>query len=95
MKVNVIGAGYVGLVSGLVLASIGHKVRVLDIDQDKIRSINNKQLPFYEKGLRKILVKSINEKCFSAYEFKVENFGDPEIILICVGTPTVNKKFTY
>ncbi len=94
MKVNVIGAGYVGLVSGLVLASIGHKVRVLDIDQDKIRSINNKQLPFYEKGLRKILVKSINDKCFSAYEFKVENFGDPEIILICVGTPTVNKKIS-
>ena len=94
MKVNIIGAGYVGLVSGLVLASIGHKVRVLDNDRDKIDLINNKQLPFYEKGLENILVKSINHKYISAHEFKIENFGNPEIILICVGTPTVNKKIS-
>ena len=43
MKVNIIGAGYVGLVSGLVFASIGHKVRILDNDKNKITTINNKK----------------------------------------------------
>ena len=94
MKINIIGAGYVGLVSGLVFASIGHKVRILDNDKNKITTINNKKLPFYEKGLQGLLSKSINNKCFSAYEFKVENFGDPDVIIVCVGTPTINKKIS-
>ena len=38
MKINIVGAGYVGLVTGLVLANVGHEVKVFDDDKEKVTS---------------------------------------------------------
>ena len=48
MRISVIGAGYVGLVTAAALASTGHNVIVVDIDKDKINSINRGELPIFE-----------------------------------------------
>ena len=50
MNIVIIGTGYVGLVTGVGLASIGNKVTFVDLDADKINKLNNKNLPFYEPG---------------------------------------------
>ena len=94
MKVNIVGAGYVGLVTGIILASEGHRVRLFERDIEKIEAIATKKIPFYEKGLKKLLLKTTKNKKFSIHEFKLENFDEPDIFLICVGTPTVNNNIS-
>jgi UDPglucose 6-dehydrogenase/GDP-mannose 6-dehydrogenase len=61
MKISVIGTGYVGLVSGVCLAEIGHSVYCVDIDQTKIDRINNGDSPIYERGLDDLLQKNTGQ----------------------------------
>ncbi|CAG0981315.1 MAG: UDP-glucose/GDP-mannose dehydrogenase family protein [Rhodocyclales bacterium] len=51
MKITVIGTGYVGLVSGTCLAEVGNDVLCLDLDAEKIRTLNSGGLPIHEPGL--------------------------------------------
>ena len=66
MKISVVGTGYVGLVTGVGLASIGHQVVCVDIDAAKVKKINNGQSPIHEKDLdkllKKVLVMSIQKR---------------------------------
>ena len=55
MKVSIIGTGYVGLITGVCLASKGHTVNCYDIDIDIVNSINNGIPPIYELKLEKML----------------------------------------
>ena len=56
MRISVIGAGYVGLVTGACLAKLGNEVVLIDIDKEKLEAINNsKALPIYEEGLNELL----------------------------------------
>ncbi|MDO8264617.1 MAG: UDP-glucose/GDP-mannose dehydrogenase family protein [Gallionella sp.] len=52
MKITVIGAGYVGLVSGTCLAEVGNDVLCLDVDAEKIRILEEGGIPIYEPGLQ-------------------------------------------
>ena len=52
MMIGVVGLGYVGLVTAVVLASQGNKVVGIDTSDDKISSLNSGQLLFYEPGLK-------------------------------------------
>ena len=88
MNIVIVGTGYVGLVTGVGLASMGNKVTFVDLDQDKISQLNNKNLPFYEPGLNKYFE---DNETFERMEF-VSNYsdvkwGDIEIVFICVQTP--------
>jgi UDPglucose 6-dehydrogenase len=47
MKITVIGTGYVGLVTGTCLAEMGNQVLCLDLDEDKIRILNDGQVPIH------------------------------------------------
>jgi UDPglucose 6-dehydrogenase len=49
-KVGVVGAGYVGLVTGACLAHIGHRVTLVDVDEQKVAALERGELPFYEPG---------------------------------------------
>lgn len=60
MKIIVVGAGYVGLVTGACLASLGHQVTFVDSDQNKIASLNAGIVPIYEAGLEESLTKYIH-----------------------------------
>ena len=45
-KIAIIGTGYVGLVTGLGFAKLGHSIHFLDIDKEKISKLKNQELPF-------------------------------------------------
>ena len=88
MNIVIIGTGYVGLVTGVGLASLGNKVNFIDLDTDKISKLNNKNLPFYEPGLDKYFE---NDEIFTSMQFFSSytdvDWQDIEIVFICVQTP--------
>ena len=55
MKIAVMGCGYVGLVSGTCLASLGHKVIGVDVDQKRVESLSRGEIPIYEPGLSELI----------------------------------------
>ena len=56
MNIVIAGVGYVGLITGLGLAKLENKIQFLDIDSNKINKLINKELPFYEPGLKELFV---------------------------------------
>ena len=88
MNIVIIGTGYVGLVTGVGLASLGNNVTFIDLDEDKINKLNNKNLPFYEPGLEKYFD---DNDTFARMQFVSKyldvNWEDKEIVFICVQTP--------
>ncbi len=92
MNIGVIGAGYVGVTTGICLADLGHKIYLYDIDDEKITKLKNKSLPFFESGLQDLLIKSVsigNLICTSSLTELVENSSG---CFICVGTPNNEQK---
>ena len=83
MKISVIGCGYVGLVTGACLANLGNKVKLIEIDENKVEYVKRKESPLYEKGLSEIL-REVDIEATSDYQQIV----DSDIIFICVGTPS-------
>jgi len=86
-KVAILGAGYVGLVSGVGFAYHGNKVTVTDVVKDKVDLINKGKAPFYEPGLDDLLSKLVKEKLLSASNDIEREVKDAKYIFICVGTP--------
>lgn len=87
MKIAMIGSGYVGLVSGACLAKMGNDVICVDIDENKIKALNNAQIPIYEPGLSEII-----QQCFKngtlKFSTNLKNALDlSDICFIAVGTP--------
>jgi nucleotide sugar dehydrogenase len=90
-KITIIGTGYVGLVSGAGLAEFGHNVSCVDIDQEKIKNLNNGQIPIYEPGLD-IIVKNNTREGRLTFSSNIEkNIQEAKIIFIAVGTPQDEK----
>jgi len=61
MKIAVIGAGYVGLVTGVCLAESGNDVICVDIDEEKINKLSRGEIPFYEPGLEELFERNVKE----------------------------------
>jgi UDPglucose 6-dehydrogenase len=87
VRISVIGAGYVGLVTGACLAELGHSVLCTDNDATKIDVLESGKLPIFEPGLDGIVAKNRKNGrlSFSADSAKAVAHGD--VIFICVGTP--------
>lgn len=86
MTVTVLGLGYIGLPTALLLAKAGHTVHGFDVNTARVEGLNQKQLPFEEPGL---------EELFSAAHenFKAETSVQPaDVFLIAVPTPQKDKK---
>ena len=60
MKIAVIGTGYVGLVTGSCLANFGNEVLCVDVDSEKVDSLNAGRVPFFEPGLADILAPNLS-----------------------------------
>ena len=88
MKIGVIGVGYVGLSTAICLAAMKHKISVFDINEEKIKRIREKKLPFFEKGLQEILENVISSKNLIPVKNLNELVDNTEGCFICVGTPT-------
>jgi UDPglucose 6-dehydrogenase len=85
MQVTIIGGGYVGLVTGACLASAGHHVEIIDVDEQKVRAIKQAEPLIYEEGLEKILKESAGTGLTATTDYA--RAGNSDLILICVGTP--------
>ncbi len=87
MTISIIGTGYVGLVTGAVLADFGHTVFCIDIDHNKIESLKQSQIPFYEPGLEDLVHKNFQAKRLQFTTNYQEAVPKSEVVFICVGTP--------
>ena len=88
MNLAVMGAGYVGLTTAICLASQNHRITIFDIDNEKIKQIQNKKLPFFENGLQEILEDVISSKNLVAVNNLKQLVENTDGCFICVGTPT-------
>jgi UDPglucose 6-dehydrogenase len=89
MRVCVIGTGYVGLVTGVGLAHIGHKVICIDNNEEKVKLMKSGQTPIYEPGLSDLMkscMKSENLEFTTDLGYGVDN---SDILFIAVGTPAL------
>ncbi len=84
MNISIIGAGYVGLVTGACLANLGNRVILVDVDREKIESVKRGRSQIYEPGLDEIL-RATPVEATHDLAYAVENTS---ISFICVGTPT-------
>lgn len=88
MNVVMIGAGYVGLVSGACFAEFGANVTCLDVDEGKIAALREGSIPIYEPGLEDLVHRNMQAgrlRFSTAFEHAV---GDADLVFIAVGTPT-------
>lgn len=100
MKITVTGAGYVGLVTSVCLAELGHQVTCTDIQKEKIDMLQNGVSPISEPGLTSLLEKNL---CNGKLQFTMDPhlaYSTAEIIFIAVGTPEtdnglVDLKYLY
>ncbi|MED4908166.1 UDP-glucose dehydrogenase family protein [Brevibacillus centrosporus] len=87
MRIAIVGTGYVGLVTGVCLAKIGHQVTCVDVDEDKIAQLSSGEVPFYEPGLGEMLDQQRKEKRIAFTVNPGAAFANAEAIFIAVGTP--------
>ncbi|WP_163102218.1 UDP-glucose dehydrogenase family protein [Peribacillus alkalitolerans] len=87
MKISVAGAGYVGLVTGVCLAEMGHQVTCIDIHKEKIELLQTGKSPLYEPKLDPLLKKNLSEGRLTFTLDPERAYSNPEIIFIAVGTP--------
>src|SRR5205085_12452117 len=88
MEVVVVGAGYVGLVTGSVLSYIGHSVTCVDVDEAKIAGLQEGCSPIFEPGLEEMIrVGFDNHRLIFATDYEAGSSAD--VIFITVSTPSM------
>lgn len=88
MKIAIIGAGYVGLVTGVCLAEIGHHVICVDNDAEKIKRLKQGKAPIYEPGLEELMTKLMKKKRLDFSSSISSAVKHARVIFIAVGTPS-------
>ncbi len=87
MRVTMIGAGYVGLVSGACFADFGHQVTCIDKDAAKVAALNRGEIPIFEPGLDDLVEANMRQ---GRLEFAADTsrIMEAEAVFIAVGTPS-------
>ena len=88
MRVSVFGLGYVGSVSAASFAADGHTVIGVDVNPDKVASLNEGRSPIVEKGLDELIRTASDNGLLSATTNTVEAVQSTDLSLLCVGTPS-------
>jgi UDPglucose 6-dehydrogenase len=88
MDVTVIGCGYVGLVTGTCLASIGHTVRGVEKDAKKLKTLMDGQCPIFEPGLHELMQENYASGQLQFTDNVRAAVKDAEVVFLCVGTPS-------
>jgi UDPglucose 6-dehydrogenase len=86
-SITVIGAGYVGLVTGTCFADLGNKVCCLDVDEARIETLKAGRLPIFEPGLQEMVDRNVQAGRLSFTADYPEALADAEFVFVAVGTP--------
>lgn len=87
MNIAIVGTGYVGLVSGTCFAEMGVNVTCVDVNEEKINSLKNGQVPIYEPGLDEMVLRNHREGRLSFTTDLTSCLDNVEIVFSAVGTP--------
>ncbi len=90
MKISIIGAGYVGLVTAACFSEFGYKVVCIDKDKKKVNQLKQNIIPIYEPGLYD-LVKKNAQSGYLEFSNNLKELHNSNIIFIAVGTPTMRR----
>jgi UDPglucose 6-dehydrogenase len=87
MKIAIIGAGYVGLTTGACLAELGHSVVCVDVDADRVRSLQRGNVPIFEPGLAELTQTHLKSNRLRFTTDAVASVRHAQIVFLAVGTP--------
>jgi len=87
MRVAMIGAGYVGLVSGACFADFGHDVTCIDKDAKKVAALNSGEIPIFEPGLSDLVEANVRQERLR-FAADTSAVGAADAVFIAVGTPS-------
>jgi UDPglucose 6-dehydrogenase len=88
MRITMIGAGYVGLVSGTCLSDFGHDVTCVDRDAARIAALEAGRVPIFEPGLDDLLARNMAAGRLRFVTGLAEAVAGADAVFIAVGTPT-------
>ncbi|EIA19817.1 UDP-glucose dehydrogenase family protein [Listeria fleischmannii] len=88
MNIAIVGTGYVGLVTGVGLAEIGHNVTCIDVVETKIMKLKLGISPIYEPGIESLILKNMAEGRLDFTTSFAEGAKQADVIYLAVGTPT-------
>ena len=88
MKIAMIGAGYVGLVSGACFADFGHIVTCIDKNAAKIAALQGGVMPIFEPGLEALVAKNVRGGHLSFATDLAPAVAAADAVFIAVGTPS-------
>ena len=86
-KVGVVGAGYVGLVTGACLAHVGHRVVCVDKNEERVSGLENGVMPIYEPNLEEMVARGADRERLSFSTDLPGMVRASDIVFIAVDTP--------
>jgi len=87
MDVTIIGCGYVGLVTGTCLASIGHTIRGVEKDVRKLKTLTDGHCPIFEPGLQELMQENYASGQLQFTDNVAAAVKEAQVVFLCVGTP--------
>jgi len=87
MKVTIYGSGYVGLVTGALIADVGNDVLCVDVDETKVANLKKGIIPIFEPGLDDVIKRNVDSKRLDFTTDKNRAVAHSEVQFIAVGTP--------
>lgn len=87
MDVAIIGAGYVGLVTGAGLANLGHRVRMGEANADRVAMLEAGEVPIYEQGLPDLLSRAVDRGTISFHASNLDAVEGVGMVFLCLPTP--------
>ena len=87
MNIAVVGTGYVGLVTGTCFSETGNHVTCIDIDQEKVKKLNNGIVPIYEPGLDVLFERNVRQGRLTFTTDLKEGIEGAKIIFLALPTP--------
>ena len=87
MRITMIGAGYVGLVSGACFSDFGHEVVIVDTNEERVKGLERGEIPIYEPGLDELVARNREEGRLSFTTSLAAAMPRSEAVFIAVGTP--------
>jgi len=86
-RISIVGTGYVGLVTGACLASLGHDVTCVDVDVERVDAIRRGVVPFHEPGLDELVASTVGRN-LNATSSLADAIAATDVTFIAVGTPS-------